>query len=458
MYQLYCQNRPNSIETQKKLMKSSKKFANFIDEILEHERVNQQPLDSFLVKPVQRICRYPLLIHGILKNTPPDHPDYKILEATLQKLQNITDVVNEYTRKKDSENRLFQLDLRISGYDGILSEAGRNLILESTIQSALSKEDTYESKLVVLTNDMILVLKPKKKKFSFKKKIVLHPNLKVEQISQQEFKLKIYDDENTLYLKFEGIADFEIWTKAIQNEILEQKSKKPPFKSPLRRKRSSSSIDIKRKKDNKLPDDLPRKPSRKSVEIKTSRSFQKLQEMINDSEKSKTKSNENTSKDDNTPVKSSISKRAHMKRSISASNIRSSLIIKKEELHSKGINNKTEASKIRRSSEKEVEKQDTPTTNNDKERRKEKRKKHIKTRSDIIKSEIREDSEEEINSSETDDHSAEDLKSKINNLTRENKVLKEELEKMKKFKEKVLTILDNMEDQIKTLRKQLGNV
>lgn len=484
MYQLYCQNRPNSIETQKRLMKSSKKFSHFIEETLLNERVNQQPLDSFLVKPVQRICRYPLLIHGILKNTPKDHPDYDILNTTLQKLQNITDVVNEYTRKKDSENKLFQLDLKITGYDGMLSEVGRNLILESTIQVALSKDDAYEAKLIVLTNDMILVLKPKKKKLSFKKKILLHSNLIVEPFIQ-EFKLKVHDDENSLYLKFDGIADFEIWTKAIQNEITELKAKKMnTFKPQMRKKRSSSSVaDLKRKKDLKS-DDLSKKSSRKSIEFKSSPSFQKLQEMINDSEQlSKSKSNEKVSKDDSTPTRSPTSKRGQMKRSISASNIKSTLITRKDEkLESPTknlINNKTETCKLKKSmSVKDNDiKEDKPTIKRSssmnikdvenltilKEKKKEKKRRHSKARSVLLREIITEkdESEEDIISSEC----SEDSKTKINTLIKENEQLKKEnvkikneLEKMNEFKVSVLSILDMMDDQIKALRKQLENV
>ncbi|KAH7230397.1 Dbl homology domain-containing protein [Fusarium solani] len=39
-------------------------------------------LDSLLIKPVQRVTRYPLLISALLRHTPQDHPDWKdLLEA-----------------------------------------------------------------------------------------------------------------------------------------------------------------------------------------------------------------------------------------------------------------------------------------------------------------------------------------------------------------------------------------
>jgi len=37
-------------------------------------------LESYLVKPVQRLPKYPLLIKDLLKHTDQDHPDYENLQ------------------------------------------------------------------------------------------------------------------------------------------------------------------------------------------------------------------------------------------------------------------------------------------------------------------------------------------------------------------------------------------
>ena len=50
---------------------------------------------GYLIKPVQRICRYPLLFKEIIKVTNSTHPDYNNLLASIEKLEAVVAIVNE---------------------------------------------------------------------------------------------------------------------------------------------------------------------------------------------------------------------------------------------------------------------------------------------------------------------------------------------------------------------------
>ncbi|KAL4920350.1 hypothetical protein BDW62DRAFT_177310 [Aspergillus aurantiobrunneus] len=58
-------------------------------------------LDSLLVKPVQRILKYPLLISELLDSTPSDHPDHTTLVKALEEVTNISVRINEMKRRAD---------------------------------------------------------------------------------------------------------------------------------------------------------------------------------------------------------------------------------------------------------------------------------------------------------------------------------------------------------------------
>ncbi|KAJ0418075.1 hypothetical protein BJY00DRAFT_303043 [Aspergillus carlsbadensis] len=58
-------------------------------------------LDSLLVKPVQRILKYPLLISELLDSTPSDHPDHASLAKALEEVTNISVRINEMKRRAD---------------------------------------------------------------------------------------------------------------------------------------------------------------------------------------------------------------------------------------------------------------------------------------------------------------------------------------------------------------------
>ncbi|KAL9107083.1 MAG: hypothetical protein Q9227_007949 [Pyrenula ochraceoflavens] len=58
-------------------------------------------LDALLVKPVQRIAKFPLLLTQLLESTPADHPDYVPCQDALVKITEIVFRINELKRQAD---------------------------------------------------------------------------------------------------------------------------------------------------------------------------------------------------------------------------------------------------------------------------------------------------------------------------------------------------------------------
>ncbi|KAL4893304.1 hypothetical protein BDV59DRAFT_29478 [Aspergillus ambiguus] len=58
-------------------------------------------LDSLLVKPVQRILKYPLLLTELLDTTPDSHPDRPALLSALEEVTNISVRINEMKKRAD---------------------------------------------------------------------------------------------------------------------------------------------------------------------------------------------------------------------------------------------------------------------------------------------------------------------------------------------------------------------
>lgn len=52
-------------------------------------------LDSLLVKPMQRILKYPLLLQGLLNSTLDDHPDHAAIANALEEVTNISHSINQ---------------------------------------------------------------------------------------------------------------------------------------------------------------------------------------------------------------------------------------------------------------------------------------------------------------------------------------------------------------------------
>uniref|UniRef100_A0A674D5H3 Intersectin-1 n=1 Tax=Salmo trutta TaxID=8032 RepID=A0A674D5H3_SALTR len=70
-------------------------FKDFVKRLAMDPGCKGMPLSSFLLKPMQRVTRYPLIIKNILENTPETHPDHSHLKQALEKAEELCSQVNE---------------------------------------------------------------------------------------------------------------------------------------------------------------------------------------------------------------------------------------------------------------------------------------------------------------------------------------------------------------------------
>ena len=58
-------------------------------------------LQSLLIKPVQRVLKYPLLLQQLVRNTGDNHPDYADLHTAHTAMSKVAQDINEIKRRKD---------------------------------------------------------------------------------------------------------------------------------------------------------------------------------------------------------------------------------------------------------------------------------------------------------------------------------------------------------------------
>uniref|UniRef100_A0A8D3C0C5 Dynamin-binding protein n=1 Tax=Scophthalmus maximus TaxID=52904 RepID=A0A8D3C0C5_SCOMX len=108
VYKIYCQNHDDAIS----LLESYEKDENIQRHVLEcldrlramyreWGKTNYINLGSFLIKPVQRVMRYPLLLMELLGATPESHHDRPQLTRALLAVKEINVNINEFKRRKD---------------------------------------------------------------------------------------------------------------------------------------------------------------------------------------------------------------------------------------------------------------------------------------------------------------------------------------------------------------------
>ncbi|XP_056336813.1 intersectin-2a [Danio aesculapii] len=105
-YIRFCSCQLNAAALLQQKTDKSLDFKLFLKKIASNYRCKGMPLSSFLLKPMQRITRYPLLIKNILENTPPAHADHSNLQAALEQAEELCSQVNEAVREKENSDRL----------------------------------------------------------------------------------------------------------------------------------------------------------------------------------------------------------------------------------------------------------------------------------------------------------------------------------------------------------------
>jgi len=112
-------------------------------------------LESYLIKPVQRICKYPLLLRAISRETPPEHPDYANTQIAIEKIESVLQVINERTQFADESQRILLLQSKIESDEPLeLLHPSRRLLFEGTVNK-LQKGQKAKERYLVLFNDHV---------------------------------------------------------------------------------------------------------------------------------------------------------------------------------------------------------------------------------------------------------------------------------------------------------------
>ena len=98
-------------------------------------------LSACLIRPVKRLCLYPLLLNAVLEalrrataGEPTKRPGYELLEKAADKVQSMALNVNDLVRQAESQIRMLAVHERLRGsYPGLLDPA-RRLVREEKLQ------------------------------------------------------------------------------------------------------------------------------------------------------------------------------------------------------------------------------------------------------------------------------------------------------------------------------------
>eukprot|EP00004_Rigifila_ramosa_P012674 TRINITY_DN2762_c0_g1_i5.p1 TRINITY_DN2762_c0_g1~~TRINITY_DN2762_c0_g1_i5.p1 ORF type:complete len:348 (-),score=88.82 TRINITY_DN2762_c0_g1_i5:52-1095(-) len=177
-YGPYCANQPAMMAAVSKF-KQDPQISSFLDTTKENPVCRGLDLLSFLIKPVQRLCKYPLLLRELIRHTPPSHPDYDQIEKAHALMNDLAMEVNEQVRLLKMNERVLEIEVCLEGWAGPqLFQPWRRLIIEGSFKVFSSQEQNRVTERVLMVfTDMLLFTKKKGKMYKYKQDWELHATM-----------------------------------------------------------------------------------------------------------------------------------------------------------------------------------------------------------------------------------------------------------------------------------------
>lgn len=163
-YITFCGKQLDSATLLQKLTENSTAFRELVKKCQNNVATKGMPLSSFLIKPMQRITRYPLLINKILENTPQNHPDYINLQESLTLAERFLSSINENVRVKENQDRLKWLQQCVQNDLNIVFSSDTNRLGPRQLlhHGHFVKLKSNKELLGFLFNDFFMLVQPSK--------------------------------------------------------------------------------------------------------------------------------------------------------------------------------------------------------------------------------------------------------------------------------------------------------
>lgn len=161
MYTIYCSNHPTAVDTKIKLAKKNSNFRKFLALAEGDAACRGLNLNDYLIKPVQRICKYPLFLRELVKYTPETHEDYPQLTLAERKIGEVVTYINQGARQAAARDQVVKIHSYFEAIE--LLSPTRRLVREGLMTWVKGKEKNPV--WVWLFNDLVLLGKPKQSKY-----------------------------------------------------------------------------------------------------------------------------------------------------------------------------------------------------------------------------------------------------------------------------------------------------
>ncbi|XP_067101745.1 rho guanine nucleotide exchange factor 17-like [Osmerus mordax] len=170
IYSAYIDNFLNAKDAVRIAKEAKPAFHKFLEQSMR-ENKEKQALGDLMIKPVQRIPRYELLVKDLLKHTSEDHPDHPFLLDAQRDIKRLAERINKGRRSAEEverETRVMQeIEAHIEGVEHILNPQ-RKFVRQEMVMEAKTVGGKKDRSLF-LFSDLLICTTLKRKSGSLRR-------------------------------------------------------------------------------------------------------------------------------------------------------------------------------------------------------------------------------------------------------------------------------------------------
>lgn len=229
IYSDYCTNYPRSMEVLTLCMKDEVQSS-----ILKRQQLSLQhalPLGSYLLKPVQRILKYHLLLLNILNHHDALSKGHKVVEKAVESMTAMARHINDMKQRHEHAVRTQEIQSMLYGWDGADLTTLGDLILEDKFRLCGAKVE----RSVFLFEKAVLIAKRKEEGDMIVKAFIMCCNLMlIESIPKEPlcFHMIPFDCPCVQYtIQTRSLEQKRLWCQHLKQLILDNYSAAIPQKA-----------------------------------------------------------------------------------------------------------------------------------------------------------------------------------------------------------------------------------
>ncbi|CAK6441972.1 unnamed protein product [Pipistrellus nathusii] len=229
-YVKYCTNEVYQQRTLQKLLATNPSFKEVLSRIESHEDCRNLPMISFLILPMQRVTRLPLLMDTICQKTPKDSPKYEVCKRALKEVSKLVRLCNEGARKMERTEMMYtinsQLEFKIKPFP--LVSSSRWLVKRGELTAYVedtvlfSKRTSKQQVYFFLFNDVLIITKKKSEESYNVNDYSLRDQLLVESCDHEELPLSPGKNSSTMLYSRQNSASHLFTLTILSNHANEK--------------------------------------------------------------------------------------------------------------------------------------------------------------------------------------------------------------------------------------------